>query len=174
MKEMKTPAGSISSSLAVRQIARDARKAERKEKWRSESKNRNFDRKTKEMLAEDELAVLDAPLTGDETPWDESLALLFEEELALFEQRKQRFSKRDRLLAFAMARHRRLGAESAAYGVSKDVCSVIASFVPGCRVIVAGGYKLTSIMGSDDEQVDDDDEYGRRFKFTETNEMSEW
>jgi hypothetical protein len=169
---MKGPTGSISRSLAVRQIARDARKAERKEKWRSESKNRNFDRKTKEMLAEDELAVLqDAPSTGDEALWDESLALLFEEELALFEQRKQRSSKRDRLLAFAMARHKRLGAGSAAYGVSKDVCSVIASFVPGCQVIVAGGYKATSATGSDDEQVD---EYGRRFKFTETREMSEW
>lgn len=39
-----------------------------------------------------------------------------------------------------MARHKRLGVDSAAYGISRDVCSVIAKFVPGLKVVVAGGH----------------------------------
>ena len=65
-------------------------------------------------------------------------------EIALFRENihaveAARVGRRDRLLAFAMARHQRLGLNSPAYGVSRDVCSVIASFVPGVRVMVAGG-----------------------------------
>ncbi len=126
--------------------SRDARKQHRKERERIIGQQRRHDRLVKEdsLKEEEEVrnnsgslaqAVPDAP-TAD---LRRSITML-SAQLKLEEQRRG-VTRKQRLLAFAMCRHRRLGADSAARILTRDVMTVIASFVPGVQVVVGCGWE---------------------------------
>ncbi len=137
--------------MNARATSRDAKKHSRREKERIRGQARLYDRRTKEMLPDnrDEDADWTTVSTGKkgESVRACASALLAPETEALLRQEikeveASRVTRRERLFAFAMARNKRLGAESPAHGISRDVCSVIAGFIPGVRVMVAGGRAL--------------------------------
>lgn len=148
-----------SDSADSRSVARDARKGSRKEKERAIGKQRLHDRRVKESSVVQELPGLGENPVGEKlsdeveieqwNPLQPSVANRIAKEIRLYTA--ERVTRCQRLLAFAMARHKRLGADSPAYGVSKDVCSVIARFVPGVRLLVGGGLRQ-----KDDDDIDND------------------
>jgi hypothetical protein len=145
-----------------RSVSRDERKEQRKKGERKKGQQRDFDRKTKEKslaLDEDHDAV-DMPMKKLE---DEFPVKLFKR-LAIENDVSLRTTRSQRLLAFAMVRHRRLGADSPAFGISRDVCTVIASFVPTTRLILAGG---KDVVSTNDDFVDPE----FRFRFDTTNRV---
>jgi hypothetical protein len=141
--------------MEQRSASRDARKHHRKEKERVKGKSRQHDRRVKEGALRDEeddlLAVAANPPSPPESRMDAQLVLRLRRELQWVCD--ARVTRRDRLLALAMCRHQRLGKDSPARVLSRDVLTVIAQFVPGTVVIVGGGLE---IFRREDEDEEDD------------------
>ncbi len=119
---------------------------------RSRAQQRTYDRFLKESAAVEEAHVLEDAATVLHVLEERKLAGSLRSKLQKFCAR--RVTRLERLLAFAMCRHARLGARSPARVLSRDVMGVIARFVPGVWVVVAGGAE----MRPKERGADDDDE----------------
>jgi hypothetical protein len=135
-----------SKNAAERQ--RPMQETDRRMNRGKERKKRNLDRKIKEgvLEVEDVETALDVDEVDeiDEVDMRELKRSEFSKEVhhAILQVENSRWTRHDRLLAFAMARHHRLGANSFARMLPKDVFSVIAHFVHGLEVFVYGGVEM--------------------------------
>jgi hypothetical protein len=156
-----------------RSAARDARKQHRKDKERVKGKARHHDRRVKEGALRDENEDLLAAAAAEPKRVDWMEPRLVERVRSELQWVCQaRVTRRDRLMALAMCRHPRLGRNSPARVLSRDVLTVIARFVPGTTVIVGGGLEISAQRkerGEGPPFVDDP-----RFDFTPSLRVWEW
>ena len=156
-----------------RSAARDARKQHRKDKERVKGKQRHHDRQVKEGALRDESDDLTAAAVAAEQLSSTGVSSFLVERVRRSLQWvcATRVTRRQRLLAFAMCRHWRLGQDSAARVLSRDVMTVIARFVPGTLVVVGGGTEAKDRVKQEDEEEED---VGFEERFTYEASLSMW